>query len=110
LSRKPDDHELSREEVWAPRGVGPTEWVRSNAYLDYRVLKGAGPWALIWLACMALAFIVGHAGYGDVSIAIGLGAQAIWVVMLLAAFFNARRSRREAIERQRDGEQVHHRR
>ena len=103
MSRKDQDRELTRDEVWVPPLHRlPNSWARDNAYLDYRILKLAGPLAVIYVVVLGAGLLLVFAGRGDLGIGAIMAAQAIFLVILLVAFLRARKAWRSARLRESD--------
>ena len=97
-----DARQLSREEIWVPPGLGPREWVRSNAYLDYRILKLAAPLAAVYALLVGAGMLLIFLRLPDFGMTIIVCAQGLWLVMLVVAFVRAREAWRHAGLRDND--------
>lgn len=105
MSRRAEDRQLSRDEVWAPTGVGPSEWVRNNSYLDYRILRNARPWGIAYVVCLGLGLFLAFTGQTDMARVVIVGDQLLFFVACGVAFVSIRRRNRARLEAQREREQ-----
>jgi hypothetical protein len=105
VSRKDKHRDLARDEVWVPPlHELPDGWARDNAYVDYRILKLAGPWAVLYALGMALGLLLAILGQQQLAIVALVADQAVFVVVLAVAYARVREMRRLQREDQRERE------